>query len=92
MFYAVHERGAPCVELLIAHGAEVNARNKFGQTPLHMAVFYARGDFACIKLLLARGASVQLTDADGKTAGDTFTFFGSESCEEVRALLRRTPA
>jgi ankyrin repeat protein len=33
-------------ELLLAHGAEVNARNRFGATPLHLAQENRRQDVA----------------------------------------------
>src|SRR5439155_25491496 len=44
------------VQVLIAHGADVNAKNHFGVTPLMLAVSGRRP--AVVKLLLAHGADV----------------------------------
>ncbi len=47
-------------------GANVDARNAQGQTPLHIAA--ARGDLLLCKRLIALGAEINLKDAAGKTA------------------------
>ena len=49
------------VELLLAKGAEVNARSKIGRTPLLLAASYA-GNTEVLKLLLAKGANVLTRD------------------------------
>jgi len=54
------------VQLLIENGADVNANNKYGKTPLHWAA--ARGYEATVRLLLARGANVNNSDSEGGTA------------------------
>ena len=54
------------VELLLAHGAEINAaNNKYGATPLHLAA--QEGYKGVAELLLARGAEVNAKDKDGET-------------------------
>ncbi|MCC6003801.1 MAG: ankyrin repeat domain-containing protein [Thermofilum sp.] len=53
------------VRLLLEHGAEVNARNKYGETPLHRAAAYGRADAA--RLLLEHGADVNARDEYGWT-------------------------
>ncbi|OIT04663.1 PREDICTED: ADP-ribosylation factor GTPase-activating protein AGD3-like isoform X1 [Nicotiana attenuata] len=53
------------VELLLQHGANINACDSRGQTPLHHSVM--RGRTAIAKLLLARGAKPHVADLEGKT-------------------------
>jgi ankyrin repeat protein len=51
------------VSYLIAHGADVNSRNKFGQTPLHRAMI--GGDYVTTKLLIDAHAEVNGRDNQG---------------------------
>ena len=51
------------MKLLIAKGADVNAKNRRASTPLHWAI----GDEARVRLLLQNGASVNVRQADGRT-------------------------
>nr|XP_011463220.1 PREDICTED: ADP-ribosylation factor GTPase-activating protein AGD3 [Fragaria vesca subsp. vesca] len=53
------------VELLLQYGANINASDLKGQTPLHYCVM--RGNPAITKMLLMRGADPQATDREGKT-------------------------
>jgi hypothetical protein len=55
-------------KLLLAHGAEVNARQQGDFTALHAAA--QNGDMALAKLLLAHGADPNLVTADGRKAAD----------------------
>jgi len=65
---AVTSAPAQMVALLIEAGADMNARDDRGETPLHYA---ARGSeylsFPVIKLLLAKGADVNARDNSGET-------------------------
>jgi cytohesin len=54
------------VELLISLGADVNARDDHGRTPLMDAVLGSYGDV--LALLLAKGANAGYQDRDGETA------------------------
>ena len=56
------------VELLIAKGADVNAKDKYDMTPLHPAA--GRGHKEVVELLIAKGADVNARDEDGDTPLD----------------------
>ena len=62
------------MQALLAKGAEVNARNAHGWTPLHVAA--AGGDPAVIALLLQHGADVHAQSHIGTTALDNATTRG----------------
>ena len=62
------------MQALLAQGAEVNARNAHGWTPLHVAA--AGGDPAVIALLLQHGADVHAQSYIGTTPLDNATTRG----------------
>lgn len=62
-----------CVELVLAHGANIDPRGCDGQTPLQQLVEIERQDFgaehlAIMECLLAAGADIEACDDDGQTA------------------------
>ena len=65
---AVAARSLEAVALLLEHGADVNARQQLGYTPLMGAAASGRQDIA--DLLLAHGADPALVSEDGESAAD----------------------
>ncbi|HYA04558.1 MAG TPA: ankyrin repeat domain-containing protein, partial [Xanthobacteraceae bacterium] len=74
MWAAGHDEGVGAaaigrvVDLLVAHGAVLDAADNRGRTALMIAA--ASGDAAVVDLLIARGADRTAKDKDGKTARD----------------------
>jgi uncharacterized protein len=68
----VHAAAAACdretMKLLLARGADANAKQVMDYTPLHGAA--SRGDIEMAKLLLEHGADRNAKGADGKTIAD----------------------
>ena len=65
---AVAARCLLAVELLLTQGADANARQQVGYTPLMGAASSGRDDL--VDLLIAHDADVRLVSEDGKTAAD----------------------
>ncbi len=66
LHFAADEGHAECAEALLAHGAEVNARDKSGRTPLMWVAF--RSSAPTTRLLIDHGADVLAKADDGPTA------------------------
>ena len=73
------------MQALLAQGAEINARNAHGWTPLHVAA--AGGDPAVIALLLQHGADVHAQSHIGTTPLDNATTRGGRSKAVIDLLL-----
>jgi ankyrin repeat protein len=63
LMYAAVVGSLEAMKLLLAAGADPNARNAFGVTPL----IRAGGDGARVRILLARGANVTAVSSSGRT-------------------------
>lgn len=53
------------VQFLIDYGADINAKDKYGWTPLHYAVLYERYDAA--RFFLDKGADPNVEEINGRT-------------------------
>jgi len=99
LMHAVHKHQLGTAKALLDGGANPNAANPNGYTPLMMAAGY--GDTGMVRLLVARGANVRLADRLGATALDyardgvsdidDFTLFRCQD-DAARALLAADPA
>ena len=65
---AIRDADAQAVRKLIENGADVNARDAEGNTPLILASFYASPK--CVALLLEKGADANAANKAGVTALD----------------------
>jgi ankyrin repeat protein len=72
------------LQLLIDKGADVNAKNRRGSTPLHWAIH----DEAKVRLLLAKGANVNARQAQGRTPLCLAAMLGN-GVPTVRLLLSK---
>lgn len=86
---AAREGGVATVRWLLAHGADVNARDSAGATPLHAAARPWWGEKPeLVQSLLAAGADRSARDASGRTALDVAAAAGFTA---TVALLRAGP-
>ncbi len=75
------------VRLLVDNGAELNAKQRGGTTPLHHAV--ARGSTTLVKCLIELGADPFLKDDFQRSPADLSREIGAEmNGEEIRTALK----
>ena len=75
------------IKVLLAGGANVNARANDGSTPLH--ILASSYNVADAKLLIANGADVNAEDGDGFRPLD---YAGKTSCKDMRDALLQAGA
>ena len=68
---AAYQGNVKLVELLLDHGADINALEDDNETALHWAA--VKGQLNVAKLLVKRGINVNLKNRSGKTAKDIAT-------------------
>src|SRR5579862_7018293 len=71
------------VELLLANGSDIEAKEETGRTPLHTAAF--RGHATVVEVLIAKGANVNALTNDGKTPLDWALLSNkTDACNSIR--------
>jgi uncharacterized protein len=101
MMRAAKNGDAAAIRLLLDHGADFNARQKNGTTPLMFAagLGYGTGTFAndyatpaelleCVKILVAAGADVNAVSE----AGQTPLHFGAQASDDIVKFLAASGA
>ena len=91
LFEAAAVGNIEAVKQHLATGADVNAKNKVGQTPLHRAALYSQKEI--VELLIAGGANVNAKDKEGDTpldwvdgeTADLLRKHGGKTGEELKA-------
>jgi ankyrin repeat protein len=94
LFVAAGEGNVPAVRYLLDEGADANAREKSGNTPLAEAAYY--GHVAVVKELLLRGADINAISEHGTAldisvtrnntaVADLLKHHGGKSAREIRA-------
>ena len=73
--------------MLLRHGADVNARDKNWQTPLHVAA--ANNSVKCAEYLIPLLANVNISDRSGRTALHHAAFNGHIEVRHTHALTRK---
>jgi len=68
--YAAENGHAAAMELLLAHGAGLNAKDEYGETAFHIAVQYGECPTAVVLALLAAGADRTAKNEADQTAFD----------------------
>jgi ankyrin repeat protein len=81
LHWAALEGHNDLVELLLAHGADVNAKDNGNYTALHEAALAGHNDL--VELLLAHGADVNTKDKDGFTALHDAAWHGYKDVVEL---------
>lgn len=81
---AVQDRAT--MELLLARGADANAKQQLDYTPLHGAA--SRGDIEMAKLLIAHGADRNAKGTDGLSVADIARKYGQHEFAEWFARER----
>lgn len=72
LHHATRSASSDFCHVLLDHGADVNAEDKDGDTPLHWACMQ-NAPVPMLQLLIKRGANTRITNTWGKTAADLAT-------------------
>jgi ankyrin repeat protein len=81
LHYAALEAHKEIIELLIAKGADVNAKDKHGRISLHLAALGGHKEIA--ELLIAKGAEVNAKGMTGWTALHQAAIYGYKEIAEL---------
>ena len=80
LHHAAALKALDTMTVLLDAGADVNAKNRRGSTPLHWAI----DDEAKVQLLLSRGANVNVRQVEGRSP-----LYQAASLGNGNAILRR---
>jgi len=80
-----NENRLAVMELLLARGADVEAQDRYGGTPLHAAAYAGRAYL--VDLLLDKGAHIEAKNNNGRTP--LFTAFEKDQSKAARLLIDR---
>jgi len=86
LHFAARDQKLAIVRVLLAHGAEVDPQDIFGDTPLWRCVMNSSRNIEIVKELLAKGADPNKKNKSGVSAIDIAVKFGEE---DVAAILRK---
>lgn len=82
-FKALRNRNTGTIIALLDQGAPVNSKNRYGNTPLHVAA--RNSNVAIVKELIERGADVTATNNKGETVFDAAPFLA----DLIRDLVKK---
>jgi ankyrin repeat protein len=75
LHWAVIEGNEIAATYLLSWGADINKKDWFGNTPLHLSVYHAEKELntRLTKILLLKGADRNIKNSKGKTAQEVIT-------------------
>lgn len=85
---AAFEANEEMINVLLDNGADINAMDNQGHTPLHLSIIHHAGEEGAptldiVNLLASRGADLDLQDHDGRTALFLATSESGYECVDV---------
>ncbi len=69
-YIAVYKNDLTLARVLLQKDADIEIKDKYGNSPLWTAIFNARGDYGFVKLLLEYNADLKSLNIAGKTPYD----------------------